>query len=126
MSLTYTPGMTASISVTNLDHSLAWYDHVLGFKLIFRIDEIGYCELSTGVPGVSVGLSQNEEVPHGGNATNVWGVEDIGEAKRHLDAHNVKQDGDIQEVPDMVKLLTFFDPDGNTMMFSETLSEFQN
>ena len=68
-----------------------------------------------------MGLSQNEEVAAGGNATNVWGVSDTQQAKAHLDSHGVRQDGDIQEIPEMVKLLTFYDPDGNTMMFAQSL-----
>ena len=122
MSLNYIPELTASMSVKNLDESIAWYEKVLNFSLLFRADEIGYCELATGVPGVNVGLSQNEEVSAGGNATNVWSVSDIQEAKVHLDSHSVRQDGDIQEIPEMVKLLTFFDPDGNTMMFAQSLA----
>jgi hypothetical protein len=31
-------------------------------------------------------------------------------------------DGDIFEVPDMVRLLTFYDPDGNALMFYQDLS----
>ncbi|MEF2155801.1 VOC family protein [Luteimonas sp. FXH3W] len=122
MSISYTPELTASMSVKNLDQSIAWYEKVLNFSLLFRADEIGYCELATRVPGVSIGLCQNEEVSAGGNATNVWGVSDIHEAKAHLDSHGVRQDGGIQEVPEMVKLLTFYDPDGNTMMFAELLA----
>lgn len=122
MSLSYTSELTASMSVKNLDESIIWYEKVMGFKLVFRVDEIGYCELATDIPGVSVGLSQNEEVVTGGNATNVWGVFDMHEAKSHLDRHGVRQDGGIEEIPEMVKLLTFYDPDGNAMMFAQTLA----
>ena len=123
MALVFIPEMTASISVKDLDRSIAWYQDVLGFKLLYRADEIGWCELSTDVPGVNVGLSQNEHVPQGGGATNVWGVADIDAAKAHLDVKGVRQDGDIQHVPEMVKLITFYDPDGNAMMLSENLMQ---
>ena len=123
MALNYVPELTASMGVTNLDKSIDWYQSVLGFTLMYRTDEIGWCELATGVPGVSVGLSQNESVTQGGGATNVWGVADILAAKAHLDAHDVRQDGDIQHIPDLVKLLTFYDPDGNAMMLSENLAQ---
>lgn len=123
MTLNYIPEMTASVGVTDIDRSINWYETVLGFKLLYRVDEIGWCELSTGVPGVNVGLSQIDSVAQGGGATNVWGVTDIDEAKSHLDVHGVRQDGDIQHVPDMVKLITFYDPDGNAMMFSQSLME---
>jgi catechol 2,3-dioxygenase-like lactoylglutathione lyase family enzyme len=123
MALDYVPEVTASMGVTNLDRSIEWYQNILGFTLLYRVDEIAWCELSTGVPGVNVGLSQNQEVKLGGGATNVWGVADILAAKAHLDAHGVRQDGDIQHIPDMVKLLTFYDPDGNAMMLSENLMQ---
>jgi catechol 2,3-dioxygenase-like lactoylglutathione lyase family enzyme len=123
MALDYVPEVTASMGVTDLDRSIEWYQNILGFTLLYRVDEIAWCELSTGVPGVNVGLSQNQEVKQGGGATNVWGVADILAAKAHLDAHGVRQDGDIQHIPDMVKLLTFYDPDGNAMMLSENMMQ---
>jgi catechol 2,3-dioxygenase-like lactoylglutathione lyase family enzyme len=123
MTLNYVPEVTASMGVTDLDQSIEWYGRVLGFTLLYRVDEISWCELSTGVPGVNVGLSQNQDVKKGGGATNVWGVTDIVAAKAHLDSHSVIQDGDIQHIPDMVKLLTFYDPDGNAMMLSENLMQ---
>ena len=123
MALNYVPELTASMGVTNLDKSIDWYQSVLGFTLMYRTDEIGWCELSTAVPGVNVGLSQNESVTQGGGATNVWGVADILAAKAHLDAHGVRQDGEIQHIPGLVKLLTFYDPDGNAMMLSENLAK---
>lgn len=123
MALDYVPEVTASMGVTNLDRAIDWYQSVLGFTLLYRADEIGWCELATAVPGVNVGLSQNESVTQGGGATNVWGVANIDAAKAHLDAHGVRQDGDIQHIPDLVKLLTFYDPDGNAMMLSQNLMQ---
>lgn len=122
MALNYVPELTASLGVSNLDRSIAWYRDVLGFSLMYRADEIGWCELATGVPGVSVGLSESREVREGGGATNVWGVSDIDVAKAHLDAHGVRQDGEIQHIPGLVKLITFYDLDGNAMMLSQSLN----
>lgn len=121
MALDFVPELTASMGVTSLDKSIEWYGEVLGFVLLYRADEIGWCELSTHMAGVNVGLSENQTVPQGGGATNVWAVTDIEAAKAHLDAHGVKQDGEIQTIPDLVRLLTFYDPDGNAMMLSESL-----
>jgi predicted enzyme related to lactoylglutathione lyase len=123
MALNFLPEVTASMGVTDLDRSIAWYTEVLGCELLYRADEIGWCEMKTHMAGVNIGLSQNEAVPQGGNATNVWSVVDIDAAKAILDAHGVKQDGDIQHVPDLVKLLTFFDPDGNAMMLAQPLQQ---
>jgi predicted enzyme related to lactoylglutathione lyase len=123
MALNYVQEITASMGVTDIDRSIAWYGEVLGFDLLYKAEEIGWCEMKTHIPGVNVGLSQNESVPQGGNATNVWSVGDIHAAKAHLDAHGVKQDGDIQHIPDLVKLLTFYDPDGNAMMLAQSLQQ---
>lgn len=122
MSIGYVQELTASMGVTSLDTSIEWYQSVLGFTLLYRADEIGWCELTTHMAGVNVGLSENREVAQGGGATNVWGVTDIDAAKARLDAHGVRQDGDIQTIPDLVKLLTFYDPDGNAMMLSQSLN----
>jgi predicted enzyme related to lactoylglutathione lyase len=120
MAMGYVQELTASMGVTDLDRSISWYESVLGCSLLYRVDEIGWCELATHMEGVRIGLSQNESVPQGGGATNVWSVSDIMAAKAHLDAHGVKQDGDIRHIPGLVKLLTFFDPDGNAMMLAES------
>ncbi|RYD41908.1 MAG: hypothetical protein EOP63_14325 [Sphingomonadales bacterium] len=42
------------------------------------------------------------------------------DAKAHLDAEGVRQDGDIQHIPGLVRLITFYDPDGNALMFSQS------
>lgn len=123
MALDYVSELTASMAVTDLDRSIAWYQEVLGFQLLYRAEEIGWCELTTHMSGVNVGLSENQEVQQGGGATNVWSVSDIEAAKAHLDAHGVRQDGEIQTIPKLVRLLTFFDPDGNAMMLAQSLVE---
>ena len=123
MSIGYVQELTASMGVTSLNTSIDWYQSVLGFNLLYRADEIGWCELSTHMAGVNIGLSENREVAQGGGATNVWGVTDIEAAKARLDAHGVRLDGDIQTIPDLVKLLTFYDPDGNAMMLSQSLQD---
>ena len=121
--LEFVPELTVSMAVTDLDRSIDWYHRILGCELLFRVDDIGWCELKTHMSGVTIGLSQNQVVAQGGNATNVWSVNDIDVAKAHLDAHGVRQDGEIQHIPDMVNLLTFYDPDGNTMMFAQSLAQ---
>lgn len=115
-------GLTLSLAVSDLDRALAWYQSVLGFELIYRRDDIGWCELTTGVERVSLGLSAVESVTPGG-ATPTFGVEDIEASRASLEAHGVKLDGDILEIDGLVKLQTFYDPDGNSFMFYEELSD---
>ena len=123
MGLQFVPEVTASLAVTSLERSINWYQTVLGFTLLYRADEIGWCEMSTHMSGVNVGLSENQNVPQGGGATNVWTVADIEAGKLHLEALGVRLDGDIQTLPDLVRLLTFFDPDGNAMMLAQSLQD---
>ena len=120
MALDFVQELTASMGVTDLDSSISWYEKILGCALLYRVDDIGWCEMQTHMNGVRIGLSQNQSVVQGGGATNVWSVANIEAAKAHLDAHDVRQDGDIQHIPGLVKLLTFFDPDGNAMMLAES------
>jgi catechol 2,3-dioxygenase-like lactoylglutathione lyase family enzyme len=115
-------GLTCALSVTDLDNASDWYRDILGFNLLYRMDEIVWCEFETPVARVTVGLSQVQSVTQGGGATLTFGVSDIEAAKAALDAAGVRQDGPIQTVPGMVSLLTFYDPDGNTLMFYQDLT----
>ena len=52
-----------------------------------------------------------------GGATLTFGVKDIEAAKAELVAKGVRLDGDINDIPGLVRLLTFYDPDDNALMF---------
>ena len=119
----YDGGLTCSLGVSDIARSIAWYRDVLRFELLYHREDLAWCELTTGVERVNLGLSQVEEPGGKGGATLTFGVKDIAAAKAALDRHGVRQDGDIQEIPGMVKLLTFFDPDDNALMFYQDLSE---
>ncbi len=123
MAIGYDGGLTCSMGVTSLDKSIAWYTDVLGFTLLYRVDEIAWCELSTPVARVNVGLGQREEAGGSGGSTLTWGVSDIDAAKAELDRHGVRQDGPIRDIPGMVRLLTFYDPDDNALMFYQDLAQ---
>jgi catechol 2,3-dioxygenase-like lactoylglutathione lyase family enzyme len=117
VAISYDGGLTCSMGVSDLERSLDWYQRVLGFQLLYRRDDIAWCELTTGVQRVNVGLSERRDVGGPGGATLTFGVTDIYAAKAVLDEHGVRQDGDIVEMPGLVRLLTFFDPDDNALMF---------
>lgn len=117
MAISYDGGLTCALGVTDLERSAAWYCGLLGFELLYRRDDIGWCELTTGVKDVNVGLSERREAGGAGGATLTFGVTDLDAAKAELDAAGVRQDGGIVEIPGLVRLLTFFDPDDNALMF---------
>jgi len=123
MAIDYDGGLTCALSVRDLAAGIAWYRDVLGFEPLYVREDIAWGELQTGVARVNVGLSQVEEPGGKGGATLTFGVTDIEAARAVLDAKGVRQDGPIQEIPGMVRLLTFYDPDDNALMFYQDLSE---
>ena len=121
MAIEFDGGLTCSLGVSDLGKAIDWYSDILGFSLLYRVDDIGWAELSTPVAKVNLGLSQVEDVSAGGGVTPTFGTTDIEAAKAALDAKGIKQDGPIQDIPNLVRLLTFYDPDGNALMFYEEL-----
>jgi CreA protein len=115
----YAEHLTISIGVRDLDKAIDWYREMLGFELIYKLDDMGWCEVKTSMNGVSIGLGQNEE-PKTEGTTPVFGVKDIAAARSYLESNGVRFDGETQVIPDMVKLATFYDPDGNPWMLAES------
>ena len=115
-------GLTAAIGVSDLGKGLAWYQDVLGFKLLYKLDEMGWAELASPVARVNIGLSQREKVAAGGGAVLTFGVKDIDVARATLEGQKVRFDGATQTIPGMVRLATFFDPDGNALMLYQDLA----
>ena len=121
--LGYTPELTCSVSVRNLEQAKRWYAEVLGFQHLYTMTEIGWSELATAIPGVNIGLSQVEDFEAKGGTVPVFAVKDIAHARGQLERHQTRFDGETQTIPGMVKLATFFDPDGNPFMLSENLMQ---
>jgi len=113
--------LTLSISVTDRSKSTEWYTTHLGFEETVSIDEAGWTELKTTVPGVTLGLGDTDKASPG-NCVPVFGVSDISEARSSLEKQSVKFDGDTITMEGMVSIATFYDPDGNAMMLAEDLS----
>ena len=115
-------GLTCAMQCTDLDKAIAWYQGVLGFTMIYRMDDLAWCELRSPVDRVNVGLSQVEEPEVKGGATLTFGVSDIDAARTALESQGVSFDGDTMTHPGMVSLATFYDPDGNKLMLYQDLS----
>ena len=119
--LQYNGGLTCAINCTDLERSMKWYQDRLGFTFLYKVDEIGWCELATETPNVNVGLSQVEKAGGPGNAILTFGVKDIDTARKKLESQDVRFDGPTQTIPEMVKLATFYDPDNNALMLYQDL-----
>lgn len=113
-------GLTLSLPVRDLDASIRWYADNLGMELIYRLDDMGWCEMASPVQKVNVGLSVVEQ-PEPGGATPTFGVQDIEAAKGFLEQQGIRIDGEIVTIENMVRLLTFYDPDDNALMFYQDI-----
>ena len=65
----YDGGLTAALSVKDMKAGIAWYRDVLGFELVYELEDMGWCELKSPVNRVNVGLSQVESPDVKGGTT---------------------------------------------------------
>jgi len=121
--LAYTGGLTLATQVSNLGKALAWYGEVLGFPTLYKVDDIGWGEVKTEVEGVNIGLSQVEAPRVGAGPVPTFGVRDIDAARTRLESKGVRFDGETRTIPGMVRLATFYDPDGNALMLYQSLGD---
>jgi CreA protein len=119
--LNFNGGLTISCQVKDRQASARWYQENLGFTLLYDVAQIGWCELATEIKGVNIGLSEVEKPKTGAGPVPTFGVKNIESARKLLESKKVKFDGPTHEFPGMVKLATFFDPDGNALMLFEDL-----
>jgi len=115
-------GLTLSLPVRDLDVSVRWYAETLGLELLYRMDELGWCEMTSPVQNVNVGLSV-VEAPEPGGTTPTFGVTDIEASRAFLQERGIRIDGEIITIEQMVRLLTFYDPDDNALMFYQAIGE---
>lgn len=119
----YVGQITAAINVSDFDRSIDWYTSNLGLEILFRADEVGWCDMLSPVSGFSIGLSKSDSGWGDGGARLTLGVPDAEAAMAELQSKGVVFDGPIQVIPGMVKLASFRDPDGNPLMLAQTLME---
>ena len=114
--------VTISVNVSNMERSIEWYREAFGFELIYKLDDWGWCELSTPIEGVHVGLGQTEDEARGATAP-YFTVKDIEAARAHLQSVGATFEGDVNVIEGMVKLASFKDPDGNPFGLAEHIRE---
>jgi catechol 2,3-dioxygenase-like lactoylglutathione lyase family enzyme len=116
----YDRQLVISVNVSDFSKSVAWYREALGFELTYSLEKYGWGEMRTPWEGIYIGLGQTEELKQGGTVP-TFGVKDIDAARKHLESLGTKFDGDTYEIDGMVKLATFYDPDGNSWMLAQSL-----
>ena len=113
--------LTLALSVRDRHASATWYETMLGFELLYHLDEAGWSEMKTKTEGVTLALGEQSE-PTPGNTVPVFGVADIEAARAALEAEGVRFDGETEVIEGMVSTATFYDPDGNALMLAQDLS----
>ncbi|MCG8492188.1 MAG: VOC family protein [Sneathiellales bacterium] len=113
--------ITLALSVSDRHASADWYEKMLGFELLYHLDEAGWSEVKTKTEGVTLGFGEQLE-PNPGNSVPVFGISDIKSAREALEKEGVKFDGETETIEGMVSTATFFDPDGNALMLAQDLS----
>lgn len=113
------------VVVKDIEASLAYYTGVLGFQVECNTPEYGWAELKAP-QGARVALAQeNPMAPFkaGTNAILTIEVRDIEAAKEQLVQAGTTLHGEIEEIPDHVRMLTFEDSDGNMMQLAQKLDD---
>ena len=114
--------ITIALSVKDRHRSADWYAQNLGFELMYHADEAGWSEMQTNTQGVTLGFGEHVE-PAPGNCVPVFGIADIENGRKALEAAGVEFDGDTETIEGMVSTATFYDPDGNALMLAQDLSQ---
>jgi predicted enzyme related to lactoylglutathione lyase len=122
MTIDYDGALSIAVSVSDLDRAIAWYRDALGFEVEGRSDEIGWAELTTPYPGVTLGLARADEGFRVGGTTPTFGVRDLDAARARLERRGTRFDGETVVYEGMVKLASFYDPDGNAFMLAQNLA----
>ena len=117
----YSGQIMPAFHVKDLAKAKRWYADVLGFEVVYDLAEQGWCELATPSKDAKLGLSQNPETRGSCEGFVSFGVKDMVAAKAQLVKHQVALEGDVVEIPTVVKLLYFRDPDANQLMFFQAL-----
>jgi predicted enzyme related to lactoylglutathione lyase len=107
----------------DLEKAKKFYGEVLGLKKTFEIQ--GWAEFSHAEGAASIGLSANPAYAERQGATVVLKVDDLEQARKELSQRGVKFEGEVEEVPGIVRIATFRDPLGNRLQLAQVLFQKQ-
>lgn len=114
-------GVTLAFSVRDRKASATWYGEHLGCSLLYDAEGISWCEMTTHLPGLSIGFAERDEIAVGGPVP-TWDVENLDTARAGLERQGVAFDGPTVSHEGVAKLATFFDPDGHALMLAQNLA----
>jgi len=112
------------ITETKWEEAKKFYSEILGFTQKYADDKLGWIAYETGTPGLEFGISLVEKKVVGAGGVVVFDVEDALKSAEELKSKGVDC-CKPQDIPGMVRLITFFDPDGNPLQLAQVLSPQQ-
>ena len=107
--------------VEDMTAAKKFYGEVLGLNKTFEME--GWCEFSHAEGAPSIGLNQLREGDDERGATVVLRVDDLARVQEELTSKGVKFEGDVTEVPGVVRIATFRDPAGNRLQLCQVLMQ---
>ena len=116
----YKPGITIWYNVTSIERTLEFYTKKLDFQLQFHDTESGMAMISTNTNDCTLGFSEGE-AGHPSTSSTVFDVHNIELAVEAFSGKGIMFIGEIETIPNLVKLATFVDPDGHNLMLAESL-----
>jgi predicted enzyme related to lactoylglutathione lyase len=114
----YRETLLVQLGVADLDRAIRFYNGVLGFQVSERREDLRFAHLATNVPGLQIGLSQQEQPRGSGSVLLNIGVADVRAARRALEERGVTFRRATVVIPGKVALAEFSDPDGNLLRFA--------
>jgi predicted enzyme related to lactoylglutathione lyase len=117
----YKPGVGFHYNVGNLERTLTFYTEKLGFKELYFDAGGKSAMVATNTKDCFIGFAEAQSIVPSSTCI-TFEVENIKQAVLGLQQKGIEFKDGIFEVPGMVKLASFFDPDGYRLMLSESES----
>ncbi len=113
------PTACINLPVARLKKSAKFYCEKLGFREVYRDDQLGWLELAQLDGPLRIGLAEVQDVEPGG-AVLVLEVTDIEAAKQALELEKIRV-SDVSLVEGVARLASFSDPDDHLLMLRESI-----
>lgn len=108
-------GIGFHFNVSNLERTIEFYTKKLGFKVLDYDENMRQARLHTNTKDSIIGFAEQQPVVPG-SVCITFEVENIEQAVQLLEQKGITFEDGIVEVPALVKLAAFSDPDGYRMM----------
>ncbi len=107
------------LGVEDAQKAADWYGRVLGSRVVSTIPEFGWVEVSTAVPGLTLGLTELPTAVSNRGGVLDFEVDDVERIRAVLATNGVSVTEAATEIAGVARILTAHDLDGNRLMFFE-------